>query len=73
MDTTGSDLSGIQKKLKLPETVTAPIQKGDIAGQAVYLLNNEEIGRVNLLFDETVPAATFRDSFLKILSVYLPT
>ena len=73
VDTTGSDLSGIQKKLKLPKTVTAPIQKGDIAGQAVYLLNNEEIGRVNLLFDETVPAATFRDSFLKILSVYLPT
>lgn len=73
VDTTGSDLSGIQKKLKLPETVTAPIQKGDIAGQAVYLLNNEEIGSVNLLFDETVPAATFRDSFLKILSVYLPT
>lgn len=73
VDTTGSDLSGIQKQLKLPETVTAPIQKGDIAGQAVYLLNNEEIGSVNLLFDETVPAATFRDSFLKILSFYLPT
>lgn len=73
VDTAGNDLSGIQKQLKLPENVTAPVEKGDIAGQAVYRLNGQEIGTVNLRYEETIPAATFRDSFLKVLSVYLPT
>lgn len=69
----GSDISAIEKKLDLPETVTAPIQKDSIAGYAVYSLNETEIGRTEILFGETIPKATFQDYFLELLTQYLIT
>lgn len=65
LSTDGSDLSGIQKTIELPETAEAPIKKGAVAGKAVYTLNGTEIGTVPILYTDTVDAATYRDYFVK--------
>lgn len=71
LSTSGADLSSISKKIELPETVTAPVKAGDIAGKAVYYLNEKEIGSIDILFDENVDAATFKDYFSKTLKYYM--
>lgn len=69
--TDGSNLSSIEKKIDLPETATAPIEKGMVAGHAIYTLNGKEIGSVEILFGEDVPLATFGDYFFEILTHYM--
>ncbi len=66
LDTQGSDISQIEKSLKLPAEVAAPVRKGDIAGKAVYTLHGREIGSVEILFTETVEKATYRDYVKKV-------
>lgn len=73
VNTTGDDISGITKEIELPETVDAPVTQNEIAGRAVYKLNGTEIGSVALLYNETVPAATFKDYFTKITNIWFPT
>lgn len=63
LDVSGADLSKITKELKLPKTITAPQKKSSIAGKAIYKLNGKEIGSVNILFQNSVKKATFRDYF----------
>lgn len=69
--TDGSDVSTIQKEIRLPEYATTPCKKGDCAGTAVYSLNGKEIGSVDILYGESVAAAHFKDYFLKLLSRYV--
>ena len=71
LSTDGSDLSGVRKTVELPETAAAPIARGDVAGRAVYTLNGREIGSVNIYYTENVPAATYRDYFLKALQFFM--
>ena len=68
--TNGTDLSSITKEIQLPEKVIAPIKKDDIAGKAVYSLNGKEIGSVDILYNETIDAATLKDYFQKALKFY---
>lgn len=70
LDLSGADLSKITKELHLKESPAAPIQKSKIAGKAVYKLNNQEIGSVNILYREAVKKAVFKDYFLKILAAF---
>lgn len=67
----GSDVSAIEKRLELPEEVHAPVIKGDTAGRAVYSLNGQDIGFVNIHYGETVDVATFADYFIEALLQYL--
>lgn len=71
LDVEGSDLSAVTKELQLPESVSAPIQEQDLAGKAVYKLNGAEIGSVDILFDESVEEAHFKDYFLRALELLL--
>lgn len=71
VSTDGSDLSGVEKRFELPESVAAPVKKGGVAGRAVYTLNGREIGSVSLLYTGDVPVATYKDYFMKTLSYYL--
>lgn len=70
LDVTGRDLSAVEKELKLPESVKAPVMEGETAGQAVYRIGGEEIGRVAVLYDASVEKAGFGDYFKKVLGVY---
>lgn len=67
ISTDGADLSGITKSVELPETVTAPVVKGTVAGKAVYSLNGKEIGSVDILYTADVDAATYKDYFIRAL------
>lgn len=67
LDTRGQDLDSITKEIQLPESAAAPVKKGDIAGKAVYKLNNKEIGSLNILYGESIEEAHFKDYFLKVL------
>lgn len=72
ISTDGSDLSGVTKNLEFPETIDAPVEKDGIAGRAVYSLNGKELGSVNILYTNTVDAATYKDYFLKSMQYFLP-
>ncbi len=70
LDVEGSDLSQVKKELKLPQEVNAPVQEGEIAGKAVYVLNGKEIGSVDILFSETVEKAGYKDYVRKVFQIY---
>lgn len=70
LDVTGRDLSAVEKELKLPESVKAPVTEGKTAGQAVYRIGGEEIGKVAVLYDASVEKAGFGDYFKKVLGIY---
>ena len=46
--TDGSGTEDITKEIILPDEVTAPIQKGDVIGKAVYKKSGTEIGSVDI-------------------------
>ncbi len=41
-------VSSVEKKITLPDNLTAPIQKGDCIGQIEYLLDGEVIGKTDI-------------------------
>lgn len=71
LDTKGSDLSSIQKELQIADSAEAPVQAGDKAGEAVYTLNGREIGRVSILYAESVAKAVYKDYVQKVFRAYL--
>ena len=71
LDTKGNDLSKVEVKVKLPEKVSAPVDEGAKAGEAVYLLNGDSIGSVDILFAESVKEAGFGDYLLQVFREFL--
>lgn len=71
ISTDGSDLSGVTKTLELPESVDAPVSKDTPAGRIVYTLNGRELGSINILYTDTIEAATYKDYFMKSLQYFL--
>lgn len=71
LDTTGQDLSKVEKVMELPETVEAPVEQGAQAGRARYLLEGTEIGSVPILYGESVVRAVYRDYLYKIFQEFL--
>lgn len=61
VDIDGNDLSLVEKMIHLPEYAPAPIEKGQVAGEAVYFLNGKAIGSVPILFDKDVEKAKYVD------------
>lgn len=71
LDTTGRDLSKVEKVMELPETAQAPVEQGSQAGQVRYLLEGTEIGSVPILYGETVARAGYLDYLYKIFQEFL--
>ena len=71
LDTKGSDLSLVEKTVNLPEEAQAPVEAGQKAGEAVYRLNGETLGTVNVVYAQSVAAAGFRDYLKKVLAYFL--
>ncbi|MFP3155056.1 D-alanyl-D-alanine carboxypeptidase [Lachnospiraceae bacterium ZAX-1] len=67
LDTAGSDFSNITKEIQIPETAPAPIHENAVAGKAIYKLNGQEIGFINLLYATSIKEAYFKDYFMKVL------
>lgn len=68
LDTAGTNLSGITKKLQLKKNLKAPVKKGDIVGSLVYELEGKEIGKVDVAASENVKKAGFLDYLKRVTS-----
>lgn len=67
VSTSGEDLSKVTKKIKLKKSAVAPVKKDDIAGKVVYYLGDKELGHINILYDQSVDHAAFRDYYLDLV------
>ncbi len=72
LDITGQNLDQVEKVISIPETCQAPVGQGEVAGEAMYLLNGEKIGTVPILYAETVEKAEYKHFLLKILCELIP-
>lgn len=59
LDVNGQNLDAIERKLELSEELTAPVQKGEVAGQMVYLLDGQKIGSVDIVLDKDIEKAGY--------------
>ena len=57
---------GLQQHLELPESITAPVAKGDTVGSLRFTLGEEEIASFDITADEAVEEKSF-SSILKLL------
>ena len=63
--------SRIEKELVLLEEIKAPVEKGQKLGYLRILLDDEEIGRVDAVAAEDVPASNFSNALRSILIWWL--
>jgi D-alanyl-D-alanine carboxypeptidase len=52
------DVSNIARKVNLPESIDAPVQKGDVLGTLSLSLAGEKLGEVNLIAGEDIKRST---------------
>lgn len=56
--------------INLPEKISAPIMDGDVLGEVIIMLNDSEVGRVNIVAMETVKHQTYKDIVGKIFDSF---
>ena len=66
----GEDLSAVEKKLVLSESLPAPVEQGEKAGVLEYLLNGEKIGEVDVVTAEAVREAQYGDYLKWMMKVW---
>ena len=71
LDTEGKGTAGMEKIIELPDSVQAPVEEGQAAGVARYLLEGTEIGKVPSVYAQTVEKAGFGDYLQQIWKMYL--
>lgn len=62
--------SAVTVTAELPESVTAPIKKGDTAGYLHYSCNGTELGKIPIVYGESVEKARLRDHFHALFQKY---
>ncbi len=67
----GENINAVSKELRIQDYAKAPLHKGDIAGEAVYMIGNKEIGRVPLVYAKTIEEAGYGDYMLRVLRGFL--
>lgn len=67
LSTDGQNISDVKRKLRIYREVDAPIKKGSKAGEMIYSAGDRELGRVDILYDKTVPKATYMDALKTVL------
>lgn len=72
VSTDGSNLSEIRRSLELPESVDAPVQKGDSVGKVTYVLNGKTIGSARITAAAGVEKAAYRDYLKRAVHIFLP-
>ena len=56
--TKGNDFN-IEQNIEIPNTISAPIKKGEIIGKLTYVLNGEKVGECNLAVNEDIDKICF--------------
>ncbi len=67
LDVSGKNLSQVTKEIKVAEVGNAPVEEGQKAGEAVYMLDGTKIGSVDILYGASVKEAVFKDYIWKVL------
>lgn len=44
----------VEQTINIPDTISAPINKGDVVGEIVYTIDGNEISRVNIVANESI-------------------
>lgn len=71
LDVEGRDLDRITKEIRLKDEHQAPITAGEVAGEAIYFLDGNKIGSVNILYSEDIKEAKYIDYLKMIWRIYL--
>ncbi len=71
IDTTGADLKGMERKVKVSKKLQAPIKKGDKVGVVKYYLNGQEVGSRELIASENVDAISYQSALVDTIEEWL--
>ena len=66
----GEDLSSVEKKLVLSESLPAPVEPSQKAGVLEYLLNGEKIGEMDVVTAEAVREAQYGDYLKWMIKIW---
>lgn len=70
IDTSGVNLSGISRQIEMKKEMQAPVKKGSKAGEAVFYLGDNEIGRVDIMTVEGVKKSTYKSTLEAAIDNY---
>ena len=70
VDATGADLSQVRRKAESKKGLQAPVKKGDPAGEMVFYLGDQEIGRKKLVTAEGVERMRYTDALEQAMDRY---
>lgn len=62
-----SDSGEVKMTVDLPERLTAPIEKGEAVGEVIFSTGETELGRVEIVANESVDGMSFGNMILAIL------
>lgn len=71
VDTTGADLSTIERKVTVKKQLKAPVKQGTKAGEVKYYLDGEEIGSIDVLTTEAIHEVTYKSALNDVLETIL--
>lgn len=66
LDTKGRNLGKVEKEILYEKNLKAPVKKGSVVGKAVYTLDGEEIGQMEIVSAENIRKAGFTDYLKKV-------
>jgi len=61
----------IEKRLEVSDTILAPVDKGQKVGHIKFFIDNEEIGKVDIVTDEAVEKITAPKVFVRLVKSWL--
>ncbi len=64
-------ISKIQYKIELPDSVPAPVKKGDKVGDIIFTCDGKDIGKSEICAAEDVPKISFIELWWRIFAKYL--
>jgi len=66
LDTKGRNLEKVEKEILYEKNLKAPVKKGSVVGKAVYTLDGEEIGQMEIVSAENIRKAGFADYLKRV-------
>lgn len=71
VDTTGADLSGMKRRVRLKKELDAPVKKGEKAGTAEYYLGDKKIGSVDIVAAQDIREIDMKSAFEDLIQLIL--
>ncbi len=64
-------ITKIQHRTELPDSISAPLKKGDKVGEIIFSCDGSEVGRASVYAVEDVPRISFFDLWCRMLARFL--